>query len=258
MKYLGVAGLAFGAALASGAARAADLPALAAPVPGIAATTWSGAFFGVNGGYGWGTASQTAGVGSAAFNPPFSTLGGMPGTSVSTSINGGIFGGHAGYNFQYGNFVLGAESSIDWTGLRGTGTAVLTFPGIVGTPTESYKTSLKWLETSTARAGVAFGNILVYAKGGLAIGNVDVSTTRLTGVVAGTSLSANLDRVGFTVGGGIDYQWSQNWIIGIEGNYVNFGHKANYAGFGAPGGNFVSENVSQSFGDILGSISYKF
>jgi hypothetical protein len=34
---------------------------------------------------------------------------------------------------------------------------------------------LKWLETSTARAGIAFGNILIYAKGGLAVGNFDVS-----------------------------------------------------------------------------------
>jgi outer membrane immunogenic protein len=229
-----------------------------AEAPAPLAPTWSGAFFGIDGGYGWGSAKQTAGVGSAAFVPPFSTLGGMPGTAVSGTISGGVFGGHAGYNFQYGNFVLGAESSIQWTSLKGTQTAALTFPGIAGTPTESYNTRLKWLETSTARAGIAFGNILLYAKGGLAVGNIDVSTTRLTGASAGTSFGANLDRVGFTVGGGIDYQWTPNWIIGIEGNYVNFGHTVNYAGFGAPGGNFASENVSQTFGDILGSISYKF
>ena len=87
--------LVFGAAVAtimmSGHAEAADMgyPQYAAPPPPPLAYRWMGPYFGANVGYQWGSIDN---------NP-----------AKPSGVAGGI---QAGYNWQNGNFVLGAEADI--------------------------------------------------------------------------------------------------------------------------------------------------
>src|SRR5690606_12995541 len=91
------------AALGTVAASAADIPRpVVPPAPPVAAPlfTWTGAYIGINGGYGWGTSS---------FSAPFAT--------GSFDVDGGVVGGTLGYNHQVGQIVFGIEGDIDWSGI---------------------------------------------------------------------------------------------------------------------------------------------
>ncbi|MGO7330750.1 porin family protein, partial [Rhizobium leguminosarum] len=71
-----------------------DIPA--APVAAAPVFTWSGPYFGIDGGAGW-------------LNGDFS----VGGASASEDFNGGVFGGFAGYNFQFDNVVVGIEGNLE-------------------------------------------------------------------------------------------------------------------------------------------------
>ena len=86
-------------------ARAADVvseepPAPAAPMEVAPVASWSGAYAGLNLGYG------------------FSGRTHEPGNTIST--DGFLGGGFAGYNYQMNDFVLGAEGDLGYNGVKGS------------------------------------------------------------------------------------------------------------------------------------------
>src|SRR3954471_12727515 len=89
-------------AIAASGAQAADLPSRYSPAPAYNAMptfTWSGFYVGANLGYGRSTGHNQY------FDPAFNVTGG--------SRKGGFLGGvQAGYNYQFGMFVVGAETDI--------------------------------------------------------------------------------------------------------------------------------------------------
>src|ERR1700758_3743392 len=99
-----------GALVAAQCAAAADLsvaPLYKAPPPQASPVyNWTGFYLGANGGGGWGRSwwqSQSTGI----------------------DLSGGQVGGTAGYNWQFGNAVLGLEGDIDWSNLKGTASSTL-------------------------------------------------------------------------------------------------------------------------------------
>jgi outer membrane immunogenic protein len=96
-------------------AQAADLPP---PVPGPtvyappaayrAVANWSGFYVGGN-----------VGVGLARDQSTFS-FGGVPFATADTAVFGAVGGAQAGYNWQAGALVLGAEADFDWSNLKGS------------------------------------------------------------------------------------------------------------------------------------------
>jgi outer membrane immunogenic protein len=242
-------------------ARAADLPPAALPPPLPASTAppiWAGLYIGIDGGWAGGTGDQIAGVGSATFGIPFSTGGGMPGTVAGISTNGGLVGGHIGYNYQVSNLVVGLEASAAWASISGTTTMGLTFPnGAVSTAT--WSTKVNWQATATPRVGFAYSNWLAYAKGGLAAAGDQVSVAQLTGTRG--AFSATQQRTGYTVGAGVEWTPNGSWVLGVEYDYLNFGSSQNYAGFGTTTtgfSRFFSENVDLNYSEVLGRASYKW
>ena len=124
-------------ALAGPAAVAADLavPRYVAPPPPQPVYTWTGFYFGANGGFG-----------GDQFQFPF-TVGLIAGTSTLNS-SGFFGGGQVGYNWQVAPaWVLGVESDFDGADIEGmASTSANAFSGNVGS-------KLDWFGTVRGRVG---------------------------------------------------------------------------------------------------------
>ena len=190
-KKLVAAFFTVGALVAAQCAAAADLsvaPLYKAPPPQVSpAYNWTGFYLGVNGGGGWGRSWWQS-------------------QSTAIDLSGAQVGGTAGYNWQFGNAVLGLEGDIDWSNLKGTSSAVLC-PGC--------STSDSWLSTVRGRAGYAFGGIMPYVTGGLAVGDIRASAPGFGG--------ASATNAGWTVGGGIEIALPGNWTAKAEYLHADLG-----------------------------------
>ena len=175
MKRVFLSGVALAALM--GSASAADLPRrppIAAPIAVPLAYNWTGFYAGINGGGGWGTSSMDP---------------------IDLKPQGGVFGGQAGYNWQSGQFVWGAETDIQWSGIEASGTCR---GGL------SCEVKNEWFGTVRGRLGYAgWDRWLVYGTGGFAYGDVTADVTNFRGV--------NNTGTGWTAGGGIEYAIPSNW-----------------------------------------------
>src|SRR4051795_12376427 len=110
-------------------AYAADLPVKAHPAPVMAPVwNWTGFYIGINGGYSWGHSSR-----DLNFFNPLNGVALATGTGGGRNMDGGLFGGQIGYNWQVSSWVFGLEFDAQWTGQRGSTTALCPvggcFPG---------------------------------------------------------------------------------------------------------------------------------
>ena len=214
--------LTVGALIVGQSAHAADLslaPLYKAPPSQFAPVyNWSGFYLGANGGGGWGT-SHWQGIGNVG-------------------LSGGMAGGTAGYNWQLGQTVLGLEGDIDWSGLQGTNNST-------ACPNGACSTSDSWLSTVRGRAGYAFGGVLPYVTGGLAVGDIKASAPGLPG---GTNTNA-----GWTVGGGIEFALPDNWSAKAEYLHVDLGDFNCGTACGTP-----NENVSLHDNVFRAGVNYHF
>lgn len=243
-----------------GPALAANLPAFkdgGAPSSQSAASpiNWTGFYIGGQAGYAYGD-------NHGAYN--LSTPAGVIGSgALNQDAQGVIFGGHVGYNHQFDNFVAGLEGSVDGTNLIarqtiGTSDAA----GDNAVLTSFVQSDIQG--AVRARAGYAFGRLLPYAAGGLAIGSFGTqsdlaSSNAALGFYDGFATKGLqwTTRVGWTVGGGVQWAVNNNWSIRGEYRYSDFGNLANSPNVAIPatlygGGRHLDQNQVQ-FG-----FSYKF
>lgn len=205
-------------------ALAADLPTrkpAIVPILVAAPFNWTGFYVGANVGYGWGVGDR---VGLRT-----STLGFLG--DYGTLNTHGVFGGaQIGYNHQFGMFVAGLEADFQASGLSDSSgpNSALGF-----TVTGSSKQ--RWFGTVRPRLGVAFDRFLVYATGGLAYGDTRYTVTA-TVPGAAAVMSRNDTRVGWTVGGGVEYAFTQNWSVKAEYLYTQYEQKRISAPFVTTGG----------------------
>jgi outer membrane immunogenic protein len=197
--------------LATGAL-AADLPSRRAPAPIIAAVplfTWTGFYVGVNAGYGWNT-NDSITVGGVRFD--------------LDDEGGFIGGGQVGYNYQIGSFVVGLEGDIQYADFGGSDRFDFDGDGVFD---DDFNRS-DWFGTVRARAGVAFDRALVYATGGFAFAD---------------------DATGWTVGGGLEYAFTNNLSAKVEGLYVSLDQDDN---------NFLGIDNDAEFGVVRAGLNYRF
>ncbi len=207
-----------GAIALAGSAFAADLPSRAPPpvyVPPAPIFTWTGIYIGGQIGYAWGTSNTNLGDNFGDY------------TSFSTNNSGVIGGAHVGYNLQLSQFVVGLEGDVDGSSLSktvygdpligaGTGFGVYVPTTISG--------NLGVQGSIRGRVGYAWDRVLLYATGGVAFGGFNGSISTPIGYD-----SASTTRVGWTVGGGLEYAVTNNWSIRAEYRYTQFGHSTVYA-----------------------------
>jgi outer membrane immunogenic protein len=213
MKKHLLASAAILAIAAASSAGAADLPMKArAPVYAAPVFTWTGCYVGGHVGYGW---SKPRFTDHNASSELIDTSG--YGRSVGGKANGAIFGGQIGCDYQFsGNFVVGISGSASGTSMTGTGLNPFN-DGYFG-PIDA-KTN--WLADISGRIGYAFGDSLIYAKGGVAWVNTDY-TFHDYGYYAtpfGGTTTGALAGVGF------EHYILPNWTIFAEYNHYFFNSK---------------------------------
>ncbi len=263
-------------------ALAADLPARkTAPVaPVVPAFTWTGFYAGLNAGVNWSNRNVTpAYINNDPVFPwtpqELATLWPTPAPYANNRV-GFIGGAQIGYNYQMGQFVVGAEADFMGSTTRQTSGASVQIPNFLqrGTATESSSSNIQqsWLGTVRLRAGYAADRVLLYVTGGLAYGNVDYSlrTSEVQG--NGDTLffagSRSQTKAGYTFGAGVEYALTNNWIIRGEYLYYNLGSVSALANpTTAVVGGAVTPNLSTVLGKgnttidgniVRAAISYKF
>lgn len=209
------------ASVATGAL-AADLPTRKAPVaPPVYAPayTWGGLYVGINGGLGYSHLSNSA----------------------FANQTGGLVGGTIGYNWQFGQFVVGGEADFDYGFMqRDNGFA---------NGNTTYKTN--WITTERLRLGYAIDRALFYVTGGYA----GVSTQgSFNGVSGGLAYSGqqNYWRSGGVIGGGVEYAFTNNISAKAEYLYAPLDSRTYWSG--TP---FVESN-KQSLSMFRVGLNYKF
>lgn len=216
---------------------AADLPRRqAAPVfTPVPVFTWTGFYIGVNAGYGFANSDTN----NSVFLPAGSVVGsaGTNGTIVFNDNNddddgGFVGGGQIGFNYQVGTFVFGVETDFQYADLGGNrgrssnqgytffGTPGLAFAPPAATVSRNGTASLESFGTVRGRLGVAFDRALLYATGGFAYGFSD-GGDEFCGFFNGGCNGGDDTRFGYTVGGGLEYAFTNNVTAKIEGLYVN-------------------------------------
>jgi outer membrane immunogenic protein len=187
-------------------ARAADLPARVDPVAPVASEppfSWTGFYLG--GALGWIQNNPEFTTGALLLGSPFLV-------TAASSKNGLSYGFLTGYNYQMGQLVLGVEG--DFTGWT---VGKIRYTAVTGDFLTAYS---KWGASIRGRLGYAADRALLYLTGGAAFVSNETSIP-----FTGISIGGDDTRLGWTVGGGLDYAFTNNWFTGVEYRYSQYESK---------------------------------
>jgi opacity protein-like surface antigen len=203
----------------AGPAMAADMP-LAAAAPFAERFSWTGCYLGGHLGGGFGRKDMTDPV--QLVQDSFLGAGSTAGiTTVSPTPSGLVIGGQIGCDYQFApSWVVGVEGAGSASTMKNTRSVGLP----LGNPDTAFvKATTDFLPSVTVRLGYAIDNVLLYAKGGVALAGDKYD---VTGSFQGAPFAfEGLDnRLGWTVGGGVDWAFSHHWSVNLEYDYYQFGH----------------------------------
>jgi opacity protein-like surface antigen len=200
---------------------AADLP-VKAPVPRVV-SDWTGFYIGVHGGYGW--ARPDISDLDMESNP-------HQGAEVSLHaprLKGPVFGGYAGYNWQWGQRgVVGLEIDYSAANIKSTQEGVSDNRFEIDTRTLQSK--LDGLASTRARVGLLVGpEFLLYGTGGAAWGHTKFTDTILRQFLQ-DSISQNFvsrasaNHFGWVAGAGAEWKlWNTGLMLRVEYLHYDFG-----------------------------------
>lgn len=244
---------------------------------------WSGLYFGINGGYGWGNAYD-----SYLPNDPASLAGVGAAKSIGQSgfnRDGGLAGGQVGFNWQSNSLWLaGVEADYQWSDVGGTSQSPFHLANVGSTSNLSTFTARSTVEsfgTLRARIGaLPTAALLLYGTGGLAYGelkeslNLPTSATGTT-TVSGFSYSCSIGPACFS---GSQSQMRLGWTAGVGAElaittYLTFKTEVLYVHLQAPSATATATAVTALgptpssftanfspvyFGLIRGGLNYRF
>ncbi len=248
-------------ALLSTTAFAADLPSrrappVYAPPPPIPVFSWTGLYIGGQVGYQFGRSNALA---YDNFGNGLAANGASP--------NGIVGGGHIGYLFSTQSIpvlsnITGAFSSLPLIGGLGGAGGVFGIEGDVDGSNYRSAYALGGFGNATrepiqgsirGRLGFAVDRALFYATGGAAFG--DLRNTYVNGLTGATDQYSHT-RVGYTVGGGVEYAFTNNLSIRVEYRYTDYGAFSDNLANSSAGGLNVRHRETDN--RVQAGFSYKF
>jgi outer membrane immunogenic protein len=201
----------------------AKLPSKAPHLP--LAPTWAGFYVGANGGWGWSRVT-------ASENNPFGpdAIQDISPQSLGTGLDGGVFGGQIGYNWQMANWVVGVEGDFDGASINGVKQVIFPSGNQLGS-TDGFmaRENIGWLASIRGRLGTTWGPGLAYITGGAAWEKLRttawVSADTGSGIdsQAGTT-SFSSTASGFVVGAGYEWRIAPKWSARGEYLFYDFNH----------------------------------
>ena len=250
-----------------------DLPkaaGAAASLPFV--MSWTGFYVGAHIGYGYGdndgsiTYATPGGLaGQSNLSSSAILVGG--GNNTNGDATGVIGGAHLGYNWQYDKWVVGLEGSVDPTLMSRN--VSIDIPNAAADPTGALgigasATGSIWstIQGSVrARAGYAFDRMMFYGTGGVAFGefgsNFRVFGTDLTLAPFYAADQRTTTRVGWTLGGGVEYAVNPHWSVRGEYRYTDFGHLGELPAASSMGVAYAADrHLDQN--QVQVGVSYKF
>ena len=228
---------------ATGHALAADLPIVQpqiyAPPPVL--YNWQGFYIGMQGGYAgdWGE-----------------------GDDDSNWSNGFVGGGHVGYNWQFGGWVVGVEGDVEWSGVGTDDDDDDLFDNAFDAFGYNVERDYTLLASARLRAGYAVDRYLFYATGGYAYASTDVEVhqqRRFSGFdnfSRTDSFSEGLN--GWAIGTGVDVFVLPNLTVGVEYRYTDYEDTHYYIRRFANGPELRGGELANNFHAIRGRVAYKF
>jgi opacity protein-like surface antigen len=163
----------------------------------------------------------------------------IPADAFNLGDTGFLGGGQIGYNFSFGNIVLGIEADIAYTSLSTTSSfdQVFAFGCCTIIRGSAMHQELSSLSTVRGRLGYTFDNILLYATGGLALGQVDYAFELNWPDIGGFAQDESSKlAAGYTLGAGVEIALGQ-WSLKTEYLFYDLGSESLTAPFlinGAP------------------------
>jgi opacity protein-like surface antigen len=211
--------------------------------PPAAAISWTGIYAGANLG---------AGFGRAAWSDPFGPVS----IGDQNHVGGALLGGQAGANYQIGAIVYGIEAAGSWAPLTGTASCFAGNPNqvIAG---QDCGTRVGALAMLTGRVGYAVDRTLYYAKAGPAWGH-STFDLNFAGAAPEQLASTNVNRWGWTIGGGVEHALTREWSIVGEYKYVDLGSASvSFAGVPAALAPIALEAINQRYQVLTLGMNYK-
>ena len=191
------------------------------------ASSWTGLYLGINGGYGVG-------------NDPFNNFGVSTDLTTSYSYSstsainsrvtplGGLFGGQIGYNYQRDHWVFGVTGDLQWDGQTDNAGC-----GLGCARSEDYtviegavRQDITWFSTARGRMGWAQSGWFAYVTGGGAWSGINTTTKFITedGVYSLSAVNTtHKTKRGWVVGAGTEIQLAGALSATLEYLYMDFG-----------------------------------
>jgi len=148
-----------------------------------------------------------------AFSPGFcsgAANGPTPGAGCVSSDSEFSYSLRAGYDWQFGPWVVGLLGEASKASVGDAVSGFSTTPAFY-----TFERELDYTLAARARAGYAFGNVLVYGTGGMAWGELDRTFTTSNG--ANSFTPQNDDNAsGYQVGAGAEWMFADNFSVGFE------------------------------------------
>jgi opacity protein-like surface antigen len=215
--------------------------------PWQAIWTWTGLYIGANAGRAWGRFSTDTVFTDATLGVPVGPV--LSDSNSSSRLNRGFVGGTTGYNWQWGAWLAGLETDVQFSHQRAPTSAAcapaICNPDLIGLDTlvtTNVSHNLDWFGTLRGRVGALIAaDALVYATGGLAFGEIEH-----IGVISPISIGndyfvSRSMRAGWAAGGGIEARLGGNVTGKVEYLHMDFGR---YSALASNIGNVDPVNVS--------------
>ena len=264
MKKIVLAGITGAAVIAITPGNAADLgrPFYKAPPAMLPARvfSWTGCYIGGNIGWGWGR--DTVSILNLGETTGVPELAGVSLPSVTGNTSGVLGGGQVGCNYQFApNWVIGIEGDGEAANIKGDVTDSVSFrnpfTGLPATVSGTAHAQTDWIASVTGRLGWTWDRVMLYAKGGAAWAGDKYSADL---PAFNEHIETSVPRPGWTVGGGVEWAFWDNWSAKAEYDFYDFS-TSNLSLPGTIAG--VPEvvpgvNVKQTIQTVKFGINYRF